>query len=158
MDPERVKVALSPQVIQAMQKSLKGLGSGAGMGSLVGAGAGGLIGGVHRYSQNRREGAGVGEAALGSLGGAARGALRGAAVGAVGGGALGAARPGALKPFEEMKRLGTMSRFGQRQVHSLTGVGDKAYVRSIGGGASGTARELQEAAVAANTPGAGTKQ
>lgn len=141
-----------------MQKSVKGLGSGAGMGSLVGAGAGGLIGGVHRYSQRRREGASVGEAAAGSLGGAARGALRGAAVGAVGGGALGAARPGALKPFEEMKGLGAMSRFGQRQVHSLTGVGDKAYVRSIGGGASSSARELQEAAVAANTPGAGAKQ
>jgi hypothetical protein len=57
-----------------------------------------------------------------------------------------------------MKGLGSLSRFGQRQVHSLTGVGDKAYVRSIGGGASGTARELQDAAVVANRAGASPKE
>lgn len=59
-----------------------------------------------------------------------------AAIGALAGGAGGALAPGLAQRAAAAPGLGAASRFGQRQIHSLTGVGDASYVRSIGGGAA----------------------
>lgn len=142
-----VKEALSPQTLAAMGNSVKGFGSGAGMGLLAGGLGGAAIGAARRYGQERQEGSSVGSAALHSLGGAASGARTGALLGAGAGGLAGAAKPGlALAMGKGEGLLGGFSRFGQRQVHALTGVGDAKYVRSIGGGAADAQRHLGEAA------------
>lgn len=143
---------------------LHGMGAGAGSGLGLGLGAGlvggGLLGGVRSYRQAREQGAGR-AAALGSaLGGTTRGALQGGAAGAVlgaGGGALlGQAAPtkvlSATKGLAKRQdTLGSFSRFGQRQVHSLTGWkpgGSIKSVESIGAGAA-PAREAVKGSLGA---------
>jgi hypothetical protein len=138
-----VKLALSPAALATMTRSVKGLGSGAGMGGLVGAGVGAAAGGVRGAAQAREEGGGT---LNGGLVGAARGMVRGAALGTAAGGAAGALAPNlAGRLASRGGMLQTASNFGQRQVHSLSGVGDAKYVRSIGGGAADAEQRLQQA-------------
>lgn len=130
-----------PGTRAAIQRGLGGLGAGAGIGGLVGAG----VGGVGGYREARREGAGRGEALVRGLGAAPKGAATGALVGGAGLGALEAsgAVPGAYGAATKAPGLlGSAARFGQRQVHALTGWTprgqlDPAGARQIGAGAAG---------------------
>lgn len=140
-----VKEAISPAAVAAMSKAVRGLGSGAGVGGLLGAAGGTVLGGVHGYNQARGRGEGLGSAASSGFRGGLRGAAQGATAGALLGGVAGAAAPSAALRLSSHGALGGASRFGQRQVHSLTGVGDAAYVRSIGGGAAGARQALVDA-------------
>lgn len=119
-----------------MSRATKGFGSGAGMGAVMGAGLGGVLGSVKSYQDAREQGASAGGAIGAGLRGGAVGALKGTAMGTLTGGAAGAAAPALAQRAAKAPILGAASRFGQREVHSLTGVGDAAYVRSIGGGAA----------------------
>lgn len=142
-----------------------GMGSGLGMGLGVGAAAGGALGGVKSYRRAREEGQGVASSIGSSLGGVARGAMRGGATGALVGGGAGALA-GAAAPKEIAKatrdlakkdtRLAGLSRFGQRQVHSVTGWKPGITNRSveeIGAGAH-NARKALVAAKAGKDPAA----
>lgn len=146
-----------PGRLHAMQA---GLGSGLGVGLGAGLIGGGALGGVKAYRQARSEGATPVSALGTTLGGAARGALKGGltgmAVGAGGGALLGAAAP--TKVLDVTRQLakspgqaGSFSRFGQRQVHSLTGWkpgGATSSIESIGAGAH-TAREAAKGSLEA---------
>lgn len=95
-----------------------GAGVGAGVGALVGAGAGG----VQAYRKARQEGASVGQSlgagAGGALGGVGKGMAVGAGVGALGG----AAAPTAVQKIRDSATAGgALARFGQRQLHGVTG-------------------------------------
>lgn len=142
-----------------------GMGSGLGLGLGVGAAAGGALGGVKSYRRAREEGQGVSSSLGSALGGAASGAVRGGATGALVGGGAGALA-GAAAPKEIAKatrdlakkdtRLAGLSRFGQRQVHSVTGWKPGLTNRSveeIGAGARG-ARDALAAAKASKDPAA----
>ena len=139
---ELVKTALSPSTVAAMTRAVKGFGAGAGMGGLVGGAAGGALGAGKRYSEAREGGAGLGQSLKAGLGGLGGGALRGMALGAAAGGVGGAAAPSFAQGLSKVRGLKGASNFGQRQVHSLTGVGDAAYIRSIGGGAAYAEKNL----------------
>jgi hypothetical protein len=128
-----------------MARATKGFGSGAGMGLAAGSAAGTVLGGVSNFRDARAQGSSMGDAARAGLSGAARGAVRGAAVGTLAGGTAGALRPALAQGAAKLPGLGAASRFGQRQIHSLTGVGDAAYVRSIGGGAADAREQLVSA-------------
>jgi len=131
-----------------------GLGSGLGIGLGAGALVGAVRGGKDAYDTARARGSSVPGTALsalgGGLGGAVRGAGKGAVIGAGSGLALGAASPtkviSATKSLSSMgNSLGSLSNFGQRQVHSLTGWkpgGAASSVERIGAGAAPARREL----------------
>lgn len=145
-------------VAPRLSSAQAGLGSGFGVGLGVGALGGGAVGGVKAYRAARAQGADRMSAAGSSVGGAVHGALRGAATGAAlgaGGGAiLGAAAPkqvaSATAGLAKQKNpLGSFSRFGQRQVHSVTGWtpgGTASSIESIGAGAA-PARQAVDASV-----------
>lgn len=131
-----------------------GIGAGAGLGLGAGALAGGAGGARGAYQTAREEGAGVlssaGRGALGALGGAVRGAAKGAVLGAGIGGLAGAAAPtrtlSATKSLSKADNaLGSLTNFGQRQLHSLSGWkpgGSARSVERIGAGAADARREL----------------
>lgn len=109
------------------------LGTAGAMGG-AGFGLGGVVGGIHGavkgYREARDQGADVGHAAVSGLMGAGhsayRGALAGGALGIAGGAATGALSSGAGERVRSALSngpgpVGSFSRFGQRQVHSLTG-------------------------------------
>jgi hypothetical protein len=124
--------------------SLGGIGLGAG--GLAGAG----IGAVRGYRRAKEEGATTGQAAVHGLLGAGGGALRGATIGGLAGGAggavLGAARPTAAEAVRKATMgapvVGSLSRFGQRQVHGLTGWKPSEGIGSIGLGAEPAKKAL----------------
>lgn len=116
---------------------LGGGAAGAGAGAVVGAGAGGAIEGTRAYREARNAGAGGGQSAMHALGrgigGAAKGALLGAGVGA----GAGVLKPSAASGLaaRQTGSLGAGARFGQRQLHGLTGWTPKGGIESIRGGA-----------------------
>jgi hypothetical protein len=144
------KEALSP----VLARVAPALGSGAGAGGLLGLAGGAGYGATKPYLEARRRGAGVGEAALhglgGAFGGAAKGALLGAGIGGLGLSGLAALGRGtgvAGRLAAGGGPLGAAARFGQRQVHGVTGWTPEAGLRTIRGGAWGAqqrARELRE--------------
>lgn len=145
---ELEKIAFSA----ATSRVLGGVGTGLGAGALLGAGVGAAAGGVHNYRAARQQGASIGQAAASGLGGAASGA----STGALGGAVLGAAGMGAAgglgKGTGLVRRLtasnsalGSGARFGQRQVHSLTGWAPEGGIRSIRGGAYAAEERLAKA-------------
>jgi len=136
------RLATSP----GLRRGVWGAGSGLGAGALAGAGLGAVGGGVQGYATARRQGAGVGDAALQALDSGVRGAVRGGAVGGLVGTAAGAAAPGAAETLLRAPGLGAGARFGQRQVHGLTGWLPQKGLRAIGGGGDASARELVSAA------------
>lgn len=144
------KEALSGSAIQA------GLGSGLGLGLGAGLAVGGAHGAIKGYREARSQGQGIGSSAVNALAKGVGGATRGAAVGALAGGALGSAA-GAIRPqltqnvtrglASAENKAGAFSRFGQRQVHSVTGWtpwGTNKSIESIGAGAAGPRAELQK--------------
>lgn len=102
-------------------------GGGMALGGAAGAGIGTAAGGVSGYRQARQEGATRGQALMsglsGGLGGASKGVMIGAGVGGVAGMAGGARARGLIRGLSgrETGALGKVSRFGERQMHSLTG-------------------------------------
>lgn len=121
-------------------RSASGIGAGAGVGALAGTGVGAVGGAVSGYQQAQREG---GSGVLGALGGAGSGAWRGATTGAALGAGAGLAAGGrfdksinALTSSSSKNPFGVAARFGQRQLHGVTGL-------VPGGAARGTAQYRQ---------------
>lgn len=117
------KLALPTGILQRMgQRALAGGGLSA-LGATGGAGIGGLAGGIQGYRKARQEG---GSGLAGALKGTVRGAAIGGGAGLAAGGLAGAAGGArAQKLVRELGagegRLGSISRFGERQIHSVTG-------------------------------------
>lgn len=134
---------------------LKNIGSLAGAGGALGAIGGAGYGVSQGYREARERGAGVGESVVGGalhgLGGAAKGGLLGAAAG----GTAGALAGKALNPSWLANKggvVGAGARFGQRQVHALTGVLSPSELEAVRGGAfdarqnyTGSLKKLEEA-------------
>jgi hypothetical protein len=136
-------------LIQRAKPTLQNVGSLMGAGGVLGAGLGAGAGALHSYRQSREQGEGVGHSALAALPGALKGGvaggLTGAAVGAAGG-AL-AKRIG-VDPSGLIQRsdmLGKGARFGQRQVHALTGMLNPTELEGVRGGAYGARQGLRSA-------------
>ena len=135
-----------------------GAGAGSGFGLGLGAGAlvGGAAGGRNAYREARERGSSAPGALLsavgGGLGGAARGAVKGSLLGMATGALAGSAAPvrtlSATRGLQKLDNAaGTLSNFGQRQVHSLSGWkpgGAARSVERIGAGAAPARRELGE--------------
>lgn len=107
-------------------------GAGMGAGGLLGAGVGTGIGAVRGYQEAKAQGASGGQAALSALGKGVHGGLTGTAVGAGLGGVAGlaggeAATGMAKKLVAGKNSLAGAARFGERQVHSLTGAVPSGY-------------------------------
>jgi hypothetical protein len=112
------------------QKMLGVAGSTLGHGAAIGAGLGALHGAVKNYEDAREQGAGVGASVGAGIGGAlseaGTGALYGGALGGLGGAAYHHLNPTAAAELRKKlmstdKWYGALGRFGQRQVHGLTG-------------------------------------
>ena len=148
---ELTKLALLPP---SASRILMGSGSGMGLGALAGAAASGGASGHKAYEQARAQGATKGQAFLSGLGHGVTGALPGAAAGAVlgaaGGAGLAAGGKGRLLQAaadQQHGPLGVAARFGQRQVHALTGATPKGFlnpegVRQMRGGAWGAENHI----------------
>ena len=150
---------LEKQGINLMQmgRSARGLlarqgtavGSGVALGGLAGGGLGAVGGGGAGYLKARQGGATRGEAARSALGGALEGAKGGAQIGALAGGAGGLA--GGAKARGLVSKLrgkggatGAISRFGERQVHGLTGyVPHDAAGKMVGGSHTKALRSMK---------------
>jgi len=124
----------------ALQRGLGGFGAGFGTGGVIGAGTGAALGGVRQYREAREQGASglqaLGAGVVGSLGGAAKGAVIGAGAGSLGLGGLAAAGKAGFMPklvgkVGDKSILGSSARFGQRQVHALTGWKPEGGMRAI---------------------------
>lgn len=123
---ELKKLAFSPRA-SAM---LGGGGAGAGAGLLAGAIGGAGLQGYRKYQEAKEQGASGSHAALagalGGISGVGTGAMVGAGLGAAGGAALGHLRPAMAETVRKGLTqgpgpIGAFSRFGQRQVHGITG-------------------------------------
>ena len=151
---EMDKIALAPGALKALwQRTGGGAGIGLGFGGAAGGAGGALYGGVQGYQQAKEQGAGTRAAIFSGLGGAVEkglaGATGGMAAGAALGGAAGAAR--VLTPEHAAKlvgregALGSIARFGQRQVHGVTGWKPEAAqggMESLRFGSHGTKKTL----------------
>jgi len=141
------KVA-GPMLQAAIQRGLGGVGAGAGLGALGGAGIGTAMG----YRRARQEGAGRGQALVQGLGGAGHGALVGAAAGGAGLGVLQAAgaAPGLAGAATRLPGVGAFARSGQRQVHGLTGWTPRGFgsvegIQQMGAGSADAAKRHAKA-------------
>jgi hypothetical protein len=131
-------------------RTAAGTMGGAGAGAVGGAAIGGGVGTLQGYRDTRAQGGSVASAAqaglLGGLQGAVRGGQRGLALGAVAGGVGSAAAPSLPAAMARLPVVGSGARFGQRQLHGLTGWTPAEGIRSIGGGAANAQRGVEEAA------------
>jgi len=151
---ELEKVALVGGLIRGAGNFLKRQGGAAGAGAALGGAAGGALGGVGGGIKGYREAKQRGEsgtaAAIGSVGGALSGALKGGMIGAGAGtlaGAAGGTRAAELASSLAKKKgaVGGLSRFGQRQMHSVTGYASPEQLRAIGGGSAQAQKRLAAA-------------
>src|ERR1700722_10541625 len=111
------------ELVSKAAPKLKNVGSLGGAGLMLGSIGGAGLGAASGFHDARERGESVGGAALGGLAGGARGALRGAAAGGLAGGGLGAALKTDVSGLARgTGMVGMGSRFGQRQVHALTGM------------------------------------
>ena len=141
---ELEKRAVNPMgALRSAGSFLKGQAGAAGAGMGIGAAAGGLTGagvqGYRGYQQAKEQGASTGEALLGGamkgLGGAGTGAAVGAGLGGAAGLTGGATARGlAEKAIRGKNPVALSARFGQRQLHSLTGYADKKALRGMRAG------------------------
>lgn len=140
---------------------LGGAGAGGGVGALVGGVGGGLIGGVRSYRKTRREGGTVGQGLASSAGGTLHGAGTGALLGAGAGAVAGGMAPHLVSGLPAQAGVtGAFGRFGQRQVHGVTGwlptKGVPSSLESIRGGAYAARKAQGEAGKALETARLGT--
>ena len=136
---------------------LKNIASAGGVGATLGAMGGAGIGAVQQYRAARTQGDSVGRATIGSLGGALHGATRGALVG----GLAGAAGGGLLNRGAGLTRMGgpigAGARFGQRQMHAVTGMLSPKELEGVHGGAYDRVEELAKT-LARGKPSAGAEK
>lgn len=124
------------------RKTLGLAGAMGGHGAAIGAGIGGIYKGYKGYSDAKEQGQdteGALKAGLGAgVGGAMSGALYGGIAGAGAGAAVGRYHPKADQLREalstEKNWTGSLGRFGQRQMHGITGVTPEKGLESIRGG------------------------
>ena len=128
--------------------TLKNMSSLGGAGATVGALGGAGLGAVRGYRAARAQGEDVGGAVTGALGGAARGAGKGALFGGLAGAGAGAASGMGAGLTQRGGILGAGARFGQRQVHSMTGMLSPAELEGVRGGAYGAREHLAKATAA----------
>jgi len=157
---EMDKLAVSPGTWKAIKGALQRAGGGAGAGMGLGGAIGGLgglaSGGYQGYQEAKEQGTGTAGALMSGLLRGTETGLKGAVIGAGAGTALGGAAGAAkvLKP-EHVKRLaemgggvGAATRFGQRQVHGLTGWTPKGWhnkegIRAMRAGATDAVENLK---------------
>lgn len=142
------KLSFSPRVGSALGSA----GALGGLGLGVGALGGAAIGGIHNYREARARGEGVGssigQGVSGALGGAGKGALVGGLSGMAAGAGAGVLSPDKAEAMRhalsttKVPVVGSFARFGQRQVHGITGWKPQAGLREIRLGA-----QLRENAV-----------
>lgn len=158
---EAFRAELRKTAAPNLQSLLGGLGAGAGIGTAVGAIGGAGLGAVKDYRAARARGEDVSgalaEGVGGALGGVTRGALVGAGVGAAGGSVLGHLKPKAFNGLlrGETPLLSSSARFGQRQLHGLTGWKPEGGLESIRGGmheATGRLEAARQAVSSARDP------
>lgn len=127
---ELEKIAGLSEYVAKNQGMLGSAGALLGHGAAAGAVLGGLHGAYKGYREARDQGEGAGASALhglgGALGGVSSGAIGGALIGGGAGAALHTLRPQAAESLRKAlsstdSRLGALGRFGQRQMHGLTG-------------------------------------
>ena len=140
-----------------LRSALGGAGALGGIGAAGGALVGAGVEGVRGFREARAEGASAGSAlgsgALQALGGAKRGALVGGAAGLAAGAGGGALAPGRMESARAALTsagggVGSAARFGQRQVHAVTGWrpgAEASSIRSIGAGAHQAQEALSDA-------------
>lgn len=143
--PEAALLAFHDELTKMGGVPWKALGGN--VGSLMGTGAalGAAIGGVHSglqgYRTAKEQGAGTGHALLSGVGHAVPGALQGGMLGAGSGALLGAAgthfAPEETKAISEALAKTAPGRFGQRQVHAVTGWTPKEGLPAIKGDVPG---------------------
>lgn len=119
---------------------LKNVGSLGGAGAALGAIGGTAFGAREGYHEARERGEGTGTSILsGALHGLSSGA-KGGALGAAAGGVAGGIAGKTLNPDWLAQKggvIGAGARFGQRQVHALTGALSPAELEGVRGGAYG---------------------
>lgn len=156
---ELAKMA-APSTILGTGGALGGLG--VGVGGILGAG----IGGVRKYQQAREEGGtrlqAMGAGLSGAYSGGTTGALAGGALGMAGGSALGHLAPetgnAIVKNLNAREGIpGAFARFGQRQVHGLTGYAE-GHLGDIRHGAWASRRAEEAARAELSAARAGTSQ
>jgi len=130
---EAVLLAFRDELRKEAGFALKNIGSLGGRGALLGAGGGAILGGIHGYQHAEENGqSGV----AGALGGAVHGATMGGMAGGLVGGAAGGLVKRDLSHLTQAPgALGAASRFGQRQVHGLTGMLSPSEIEGVRGGA-----------------------
>jgi len=136
------------QLVTRHGNLLKNVGSLAGAGGTLGALGGAGYGAAEGYREAREEGRGVGTSALNALSHGAGGAAKGGLLGAAAGGLAGGAASKVLSPDWLTQKggiLGAGARFGQRQVHSLTGMLSPAELEGVRGGAYGARKAYGDA-------------
>ncbi len=142
---ELEKRAVNPRgLLRSAGSFLKGQAGAAGAGAGVGAAAGGLAGagvqGYRGYQEAKERGEDAGKALLSGAAKGLSGAGTGAAIGAGLGGAAGLAGGARARQLAERavrggsNPLSLSARFGQRQLHSLTGYADKKALRGMRAG------------------------
>lgn len=123
-----------------LASTLKNVGALGGVGALLGAGSGAALGGVHGYQHAQENGqTGV----SGALGGALRGGLLGGAVGGLAGGTAGGFAKKDYGSLTQSSLVGAGARFGQRQVHAVTGMLSPAELEGVRGGAHNARQALE---------------
>jgi len=135
-----------PGVVNFIRRGAGGAGVGLGLGTAAGALTGSAAGAYRGYQDAKAEGgSGLAGALSGAASGAGKGAALGAAVGGVGGLAAGGSSAAAAKTLQAVAEgkgnpVSSFARFGQRQVHGLTGLvpggaarGTAEYTRALHG-------------------------
>lgn len=131
-----------------MHSILGGASGGAGAGGLVGGVLGAGEGAVRGYREAKEQGAPTGQALSGALSGALQTGSKRSLQGALAGAALGGGGAGLQKDLpgklNVLPYVGAGSRFGQRQLHSLTGWTPKGGVQAIRGGAYSAGQNVEK--------------
>lgn len=144
---DEVLAAFQDELRKEAGFALKNIGSLGGAGAMLGAGGGAVLGGVRGYQQAQEQG-------QNGIGGAASGALRGGLLGGAAGGLAGGVAGGlAKKDYGQLLEhpvLGAGARFGQRQVHGVTGMLTPSEIEKVRGGAH-NARQALDAAKASGS-------
>jgi hypothetical protein len=142
-----------------LQSRGAGIGAGTGLGALAGGVGGFGIGGVRRYQEAREQGASRGQALGRGLAGGLEGATKGVTYGALAGAGAGALSSRSTALAKDLVNnegiLGKASRFGQRQLHSVTGWKPEGGLESIRGGTYNAGKRLEAAQQAMQNTAAG---
>lgn len=142
------KAAMPNFYSTGVNKALMNAGSMAALGGTAGAGVGALAGAVKGYRDARQQGEtglrAVGGGVSGALGGAGKGALVGAGVGGLVGAGHSLVRPEHAEALRQrLTESSAISRFGQRQMHGITGAVNPDGLKGLHMDAESRLKELQ---------------